>query len=220
MRIDAGQFLAILLALLIGGAAAADTYRWVDDNGVVHYGDSLPAESAEKQKHVLNDQGIPITMIEGRKTREQLEAEARVRAERERAAMVASRQIARDRILLDTYLSVDEIEMLRDRRLELLQAQTMVTEQYVGTLRARLRGLQTEAEDFNYPYSDDSDLPPLPDNLATDLLRTLEATSQYEATLQTKREEQSNLVAMFDQDIQRFVELKELEAEREAMQIP
>jgi hypothetical protein len=220
MKTVATHILLVVSGCLLAGTAAADTYRWVDDNGVVHYGDSLPADSAEKQKHVLNDQGIPISKIEGRKTREQLQEEALIRAEQERAEMVAARQIARDRILLDTYLSVEEIELLRDRRLELLQAQTMVTEQYVGTLRARLKGLQTEVEDYNYPYDEESELPSLPDNLATELMQTLEATSQYEAMLQTKREEQANLVAMFDRDIERFNELKEIEEEREANRLP
>lgn len=220
MKTVASHILLVFSACLLAGTAAADTYRWVDDNGVVHYGDSLPPDAAEKQKHVLNEQGIPISKIEGRKTREEMQAEARIRAEQERAEMLAARQIARDRILLDTYLSVDEIELLRDRRLELLQAQTMVTEQYVGTLRARLKGLQKEAGDYNYPYDESSEQPPLPENLATELMQTLEATSQYEAMLQTKREQQANLVALFSRDIERFNELKAVEAEREANRIP
>lgn len=205
-------------AFAITGSLLADTYRWVDDNGVVHYGDTLPPEAAEKQKQVLNDVALPISTIEGRKTREQLQAEARAKADRERIEMDAAKQRARDRILLDTYLSVEEIEMLRDRRLELLQAQTMVTEQYVGTLRARLKALEVEASHYNYPYDENSELPLLPENLATEMMQTLEASAKYEATLQTKREEQANMVALFDRDIQRFQELKAIEAERAAQQ--
>jgi hypothetical protein len=49
---------AVLLAFLAGGALAQDKqqklYRWVDKNGQVHYGDSVPAEYAEQDRDVLN----------------------------------------------------------------------------------------------------------------------------------------------------------------------
>ncbi|MDH3551543.1 MAG: DUF4124 domain-containing protein [Gammaproteobacteria bacterium] len=47
-----------LLAPLGASAQQAVTYRWVDDEGVVHFGDRIPPEYAEKPKQVLNDQGI------------------------------------------------------------------------------------------------------------------------------------------------------------------
>ena len=70
------------------------------------------------------------------------EAERRARAEVAR----------RDRMLLETYLTVADIEDLRDRRLELLESQIKVTELYLGNLRKRLVGLQAEASKFK-PYT-------------------------------------------------------------------
>ncbi len=203
--------LLILAGLFLSGTAFADTYRWVDDRGIVHYGDTVPSEFAGLEQQVLNDQGIPIRVIEAYKTDEQRAAEALVRAEQQRILRAEAKRVARDSVLLNTYLSVEEIEMLRDRRLALLRAQSMVTEQYIGTLNARLMGLQEEAEKFNYPYDPESELPPLPENLAMEMVQTLEAVVQYESNIQTKREEQANLIAMFDMDITRFKELKGIE---------
>lgn len=203
--------LLILAGLFLSGTAFADTYRWVDDRGIVHYGDTVPSEFAGLEQHVLNDQGIPIRVIEAYKTDEQRAAEALVRAEQQRILRAEAKRVARDSVLLNTYLSVEEIEMLRDRRLALLRAQSMVTEQYIGTLNARLMGLQEEAGKFNYPYDPESELPPLPENLAMEMVQTLEAVVQYESNIQTKREEQANLIAMFDMDITRFKELKGIE---------
>ncbi len=196
---------------LTGMATAADTYRWVDEQGIVHYGDTVPSESARYDQQVLNSQGVTISIIEGYRTQEQREEQARIRYEQERIAREKAKRQARDSVLLNTYLSVEEIERLRDRRLELLRAQSMVTEQYLGTLNARLRGLEEEATKFNYPYDLDSDLPPLPENLAMEMVQTLEAVAQYESNLQTKREEQGSLDALFNMDIERFKDLKGIE---------
>ncbi len=210
------RFFALILVLFPGLylgsygaiASAGELYRWVDDNGVVHYGDSIPPEFSSRERQIMNSQGIQIGTLEAEKTPEQRAMDARLRAEEAQRMREIQMRKQRDRVLLDTYLSVEEIEMLRDRRLALLVSQTRVTEQYLNTLRSRLGGLENEATRYNYPYHKDSEAPPLPDNLAREMMDTLEAVSQYEATLQSKREEQSTLVSQFDRDITRFEELK------------
>ena len=76
MRIKA---LSIALCLFVPLAAAAQQYRatysWIDDDGIKHYGDSVPAEFADKPKQVFNEHGIQIGALEGKKTEEQLAAE-------------------------------------------------------------------------------------------------------------------------------------------------
>ena len=74
---------------------------------------------------------------------EQIAAEkaaAKKAADEQQRAILAAR---RDQVLLDTYLSVDEIEALRDRRLELIDTQIKVTENYLQGLREILQKLQT-----------------------------------------------------------------------------
>ena len=57
-------------------------------------------------------------------------------------------QFRADQALLSTYVSVAEIEMHRDRRVELFQAQARVTELYLRNLQRRLDQLKTEAGRF------------------------------------------------------------------------
>ena len=81
-----------LCALLLGTATliaqAAGLYRWVDENGVVHYSDTLPDSAVEKQPAIEPRyyQGDPEEeMGELKRRRAELEAEnARIRAENER----------------------------------------------------------------------------------------------------------------------------------------
>lgn len=52
---------ALLCAgLLTGAAGAADVYRWVDENGDVHYSESLPPDHQDKGHDVLNQQGLVV----------------------------------------------------------------------------------------------------------------------------------------------------------------
>jgi hypothetical protein len=43
-----------------GAAGAAEVYRWVDENGEVHYSESLPPDFKEKGHDVLNSSGLVI----------------------------------------------------------------------------------------------------------------------------------------------------------------
>jgi hypothetical protein len=53
------SFGALLLGgLIAGNVAAAEVYRWVDENGEVHYSESLPPDHQDKGHDVLNRQGI------------------------------------------------------------------------------------------------------------------------------------------------------------------
>jgi hypothetical protein len=210
LRLGATLFVVAALALPSTGSAQREgprLYKWTDRDGVVHYGDKIPPEYANVDRNVLNDQGVRVGFEEGEIT----EAERAVIAERE-AALEAERQARaeiarRDRMLLETYLTVADIEDLRDRRLELLESQIKVTELYLGNLRKRLVDLQAEADDFK-PYSTRADAPQIPENLALDISRTTASITLYEQTLARTRANQQALRASFNDDITRFRQLK------------
>jgi hypothetical protein len=182
-------------------------YKWTDRNGVVHYGDKIPPEYADLDRNVLNDQGVRVGFEEGEIT----EAERAALAERA-AALESEREAKaetarRDRMLLETYLTVSDIEDLRNRRIELLESQIKVTELYLNNLRKRLVGLQAEASNFK-PYTTKADAPQIPENLALDISRTTASILLYEQTLARTRSDQQAVQASFDNDIARFRELK------------
>ncbi len=201
--------IALVLTSLVCGAAFADTpqklYRWVDKDGVVHYGDSIPAEYAEVEKQVLNDAGITVDVLRGKQSDEE-------RAEEERQRQLAmERELQRraDQALLATYLTVDEIELHRDRRVELFQAQARVTELYLRNLQRRMQSLQQEANKFQ-PYSSDPDAPMIDPDLAAEMIETRETIDRHELNLDRFRQDEQQIVARFDNDIDRFKQLKGL----------
>ena len=178
-------------------------YKWVDEDGNVFYGDSVPPEYAERPKEVLNDQGVAVEALQGKKTPEQIEQERIETARREEV----ERQRRADLALLATYLSVEEIQMHRDRRVELFQAQSRVTELYLRNLERRLENLRVEARNFK-PYSDDPNAPMIEEDLAKDLRLTKETIARHERNLEKYQNDEKQIIERFDSDIERFKRLK------------
>ena len=195
----------MLLPLCSAAAEHQKLYRWVDSNGVIHYGDYVPAEYADMEKQVLNEHGVTVDVLRGKRTTEEIAEENRV-AELKRQAKLQRRA---DEALLATYLSVDEILLHRDRRIELFQAQSRVTELYLRNMMHRMTELREEA--FKYqPYSANPNAEMIDPDLAEDLLVTKATIRRHEANLARFREGEQNIVARFDGDITRFKSLKGL----------
>ena len=106
-----------------------------------------------------------------------------------------------------TYLSVADIERLRDQRLELLVQQARVTEQYVVNLKEREARLTEDVRRYR-PYSDSPRAPVLPDHVAEDIVNTVNGLQVYQQALAKNTSEQQKLRGEFDSDIARFKELK------------
>ena len=198
----------IALALPLAAADAQKRlYRWVDDEGVVHYGDRVPPEYANRDRDVLNERGIAVSREQGELTEAEERALERQQAI-EAAEMEARAEIARrDRMLLETYLSVEDIESLRDQRLELLDSQIRVTELYLSNLRDSLKRLYKEAERYK-PYSERDNAPELPADLAAEIESAEESIEIYEDSVGRIRDDMVRVRSSFDSDIERFRELK------------
>jgi hypothetical protein len=174
-------------------------YRWVDEQGVVHYGDHIPPQYASQERAILNAQGVEVGHLDGEKTPEQQAADARARQ-----AQMKQRQ--HDAYLVSTYTSVKDIESLRDVRLDQLKGQRVAAEQYLESLRGRLASLQQRALTYR-PYSSRADARRMPDDLAENLVRTVNELHQQSSALSANGEAESTLRAEFQADIERYREL-------------
>ena len=201
--------ITVALVALSSSVFARDeqkVYRWVDKDGNVYYGDSIPAEFAERPKEVLNEHGVTVANLEGKKTAEQLEQERK----EDEVRIAQELQVRADRALLATYLSVDEIEMHRDRRVELFQAQSRVTELYLRNLETRLQKLRSDASHYQ-PYSTDSKAPMIDEALAEQLRKTKDTIARHQRNLMKYEHDEKQIIERFDGDIARFKILKGVE---------
>lgn len=165
---------ALVVAAWASPAAAGKVYRWVDENGVVHFGDAIPPEYSRQRHEVLNSSGARVTVHE-----EKIEPETPVRDDRDRA-------------LLATYASVEEIEAVRDRRTGFLDSQNEVAKERLADLLLRRQEL--------------GDNPAAINELATVEQRIRE----YNGEIERRDLEIARIRDQFDGDITRFRELKGL----------
>jgi len=181
-------------------------YRCKDAKGQSHFGTSMPPQCQGFDTEEISQRGNVVGVIEGEATRtKRLESEAettRLRKEKEEQAL-------RDRVLIDTYLTVADIERLREQRLDLVETQLRVAQQHIATLHERVARLRQQSARFK-PYSDQPNAPPLPDHIAEEIINTVKSLATDRETIAIKRAEQETMSNNFARDIQRFKELKGL----------
>ncbi len=218
---NATPFLALMLAgsLLAGIAhaqkqrsksatAAADsqTYKWVDEQGVTHYGDTVPAEYSQREQRVLNSHGVEVQKRQAEMSPAELAAyTARTKEE--------ARRRQHDMFLVSTYSTVTDIETVRDTRLDQINGQVSASQAYITTLTERVEGLKVRALDYA-PYNTKPGARRMPDDLAEEMVRALSELRTQNAALAQRRSELQNVVDQFDGDIKRFKELRTSAAAR------
>lgn len=204
---------SLLLAITLGTGlfvqAAPQLYKWVDENGNVHYGDSIPPQYAEKEQKRLNPQGVTVEVRERAKTPEELVEERRLATIQEEENERRREAETRDRILLDTFSNEDEIVMTRNGKVSAIDAVIRVTEGRIESLRNRLAELTNRAANLERSGK------PVPDVLHQDIRSARQQIEDNQDYIVQKEQEQRETSAMYEADIQRFRELMQVREEEQ-----
>jgi hypothetical protein len=196
--------LKLLVALIAGVTlsfpVAAKLYKWVDDNGTTHYGETVPPEYANKDRVELNQAGSVV------KSEEALTPERRRAKEQEDAknrddAKAALEQQRHDKTLVNTYNSVKEIDLARIRSLQQIDARINVIGYSIKTANDNLIGLQKEAE--NHTGANKK----IPVSLEEDLQEAQTRLEKLQKDMEKPQAEKAALEVRFDADKARYIEL-------------
>jgi chromosome segregation ATPase len=182
------------------------TYKWVDENGVTHYGDTVPSEYSQREQQVLNAQGVEVQ----KRQAEMSAAEAATYAAKQKEEALRRQH---DMFLISTYPSVAEIENVRDARLDQINGQISASEAYIATLSTRVDRLTQRSMGYA-PYNNKAGARRMPDDLAEEMVRTLSELRTQNSALAQRRSELQKVVDQFDADIRRFKELRTSSAAR------
>lgn len=186
-------------------SAESRTYKWTDENGVVHYGDHVPPRYAKSRTEVLNRQGVTVGVREAEKTQEQLLEEMRLRRldDEKRAAEAARR--AYDRALIDSYASVDEILQTRQRRLTAVDGQIIFTTQNINQLKAQLATREAEIGKLRERQLKKGVKDPvIPERLSNELQQIKSSLAEHEEMLEQQYLDQARIRIKYAEDIERY----------------
>lgn len=189
---------SMALASVQSAAAERTIQRWVDDKGVVHYGDAPPPDAVRIDRTVLNEQGVPVREIP-----RQLSPEEAAVAQKQREE--EARRRAQDSFLLTTYTRVSDIERVRDDQLGLIDAQIELARSSLVASEQRLEALRKRMSGFS-PYSEQSTRR-VPDALAGEVVQALGERRSVRETLARHEARREETRAKFDADIIRYREL-------------
>ena len=177
---------------------------WTNNEGIRECGDRVPPEYAQQGHQELSKSGMIINEQERAKTEEELQEQARQRAivAAERRKQAEADKV--DRILLATFSSVEEIELVRDDRLRVIQANITLSEKQNEGIQQNLeRRIQVSA------YAESAGDPPseaLIKDIDT-LRRRIKNRQAYITEKQTELEQTNNEYAT---KIDRYRHLKGL----------
>jgi uncharacterized protein involved in exopolysaccharide biosynthesis len=177
---------------------------WTNKEGVKECGDKLPPEYAESGHKELDKRGFVVDETARERTDEELAEEKRqaeIQAEQDR---IKEEAIKRDRILLDTFSNVDDIEMARDGKLAAIELSISHTEARNAKLQASLDKLVEQAANEERAGN------PASEALTKDIESLRKQINTNNEFITGKHKEEENLKLEYAKDVDRFKELKSL----------
>ena len=199
----AGYNSKLLIALFVGITFSlpvmAKLYKWVDEKGITHYGETIPPEYADRDRAELNNSGrtkvIEVPTAAERKAQEA--ANEKKRAD-EKAALEMKR---RDLTLTSTYSNVNEIDLARNRSLQQITARINNNTSQLKMANDNLLGLQKESEGYTKTNKQ------IPASLQEDLAESQARVDKLQQNLEKSLAEKAAVEARYDADKARYQEL-------------
>lgn len=115
---------------------------WVDDLGRRVCGDRVPPSDARREREMFDGRGVVKRVVPAQKSPEEAAAEEQVRRDAETRA-------SKDRFLLQTYRSTEEIERARDDRLSALDGRLNLARKNLADSATALEDLRKRVPDPN-----------------------------------------------------------------------
>lgn len=192
--------------LLPLGAQAAAFKCWTNSEGVRECGNSIPPEYSQKKSETINERGITVDQQKRAKTKEELQTERRRQAEEEKRQAEEKRlreeQEKRDRVILSSYLSEQDIIDTRNRMMDAIDGSIEIRQINIDKLEKDLEKENKRAERYK---SKNQEVPEDIQKAIASLQRQIADKQQY---IQGKEQEKAELHEKYDQDLIRFRELK------------
>jgi Domain of unknown function (DUF4124) len=179
-------------------SAQAKMYKWVDENGQMHFGDKIPPKYMAKAHDELNERGMKVRHNEAEKNAEQKAQQQRLEEERKKAALEAEKQKKLDRVLLDAYDSESDLIVARDSRLDAVASQIILSEAIINESNKKIQSMEDQVAQIQVSGRT------VPENL----YESIKNEKQYVATqtriMESHKKRSSEISEKYNDYIKRF----------------
>ncbi len=197
-------FSAIMLILIASQPVQAKMYKWVDEKGVTQYGDSIPAQYAPHGNTELSKSGAVLKKTDAMLTPEQIKAKEDADTKKKEDAKNAMEKERKDKALLDSYTNEKEIDMARERNLQLADVSIQGTQTRLKPAQAKLDKIHVHIEALKKSKR------PIPADLTEDLLAAEKAVVQLNNAIKLRLQEKETIRARYEAEKLHYRELKHM----------
>ena len=190
----------VVATSLLALPAQAKLYKWVDSQGMTHYGETIPAEYADKDRAEMSKSGRIVNKVDvptpaERQSKAAQDAKDKAAADADRASKL------HDKSLLNTYSNTKEIELSRQRNTQQVDIRIDSTTKQLTEANAALLEVQkkiaakTKAKQAIDAYTQE------------DLNDAQAAVQKGTTRLEGFKQDKARLEAKFAADLARYKEL-------------
>lgn len=195
------KIIPLLLLALASSPVAARMYKWVDEKGVTHYGDSIPPQYVNQGNSEMNPRGVLLKKTERALTPEQRKAQEEAQEKEKEAQQKEQEQQRHDKALINTYTSEKEIDLARDRNLQQADLQIKGAELRLKQVDERLAKYRSQTDAMKKAGK------AVPPDLKQDTLDAEQERKHLLGSIQQKRQDMDAIRARFEADKVRYREL-------------
>jgi hypothetical protein len=194
---------ALAATLLVMPAHAQKIVCWKDNSGkVVGCGDRIPPEFQKNESKTLDSRGITrqttVSAEEAARLKEEERKKAALKAEEDRRIAEQRRQ---DTALVNTYTAAKEIDVRRDRELQVLDLQ-------IQQLKSSLKSASDAHASQKTRFASFEKRGKVPDNVRDDLKNAAAEEERILSRITDREKDKERITASYAQQKARYIELK------------
>lgn len=190
------QATKLLIVLLLApfmqhaNAESGKILKWKDEKGNTHYGDRIPPQYANRESTTINQQGIAIK-------RNKPSSDQDLTLD-----LAKQDQEKKDKALLNAFTNENEIDLARDRNLQLDLTTLENLELEKSNIQKRLADNKKSVDGFNKQKKK------IPADLSADLASNQVSNARLDQLITEKKSAIASVRLRFDNDKQRYLALK------------
>lgn len=193
-----GKQIARLSSLLLLLAITQNTYadgagkilKWKDENGATHYGDRIPPQYANRESSTINQQGITVKRYKPATNKEEALDTAKLEQDK------------KDKALLSAFTNENEIDLARDRNLQLDLITLDNLQQDKVNAQKRLADNKKTAENLSKQKKK------IPASLSEEMASNQIINAKLDQNIKERKLAIENTRQHFERDKQRYIALK------------